>query len=76
MPSTPNKNCSLAHGLSTGYPRWARWSEVTKWMHLNAAIDFAITRPESKLSDIQFADYQLTAKPDEPPQIPRPPVKP
>ena len=57
-PSAPDTKCSLAHGLSTGYPRTASWQQVSKWMHLNAAIDYSILRPEcTSVVNSQWASY-------------------
>lgn len=60
--NTPDTDCSLAHGMSTGYPRNADWRQVTKWSHLVAAIGFAVTRPETTLSDSQFEQYKRLKK--------------
>jgi uncharacterized protein (DUF983 family) len=57
-PSAPDTDCCLAHGMSTGYPATADWQEVTKWLHLLAAIELLILRPECKsFINSQWARY-------------------
>jgi hypothetical protein len=63
-PSVPDTDCSLAYAMSIGYPATADWQQVTMWLHLLAAIEFSIFRPEADYFISRQWDSYLKYKED------------